>query len=325
VPETPAVEKTWPDTVHVRGHTAPLTGAFWWIVADNEHGLQVTGTDYFMDKEDAELEAERINNIRPIEMLREAVIETLPEKLELIYVHYDDQLTDEQVSMLLKGDEEGVWDSLSEWESDAQWYSITECWTEALKEFEPDEREALEEDGLAMERFQETCWERDDSDWFNQLLRNTPNVQVRYYLNYSLEPDTWSWDGEQIDEAAKEIAEVAGIEYYDNKKALIDLIINAGYGGELCVLHNSDIRDVQKVLSGGTVTFTDPYLLIYDGMNGSGMDSQVTGTVTFKMDDDHPLRHDAGSYSWSDDIAGVNHGSYDTQADFEEADNKEDS
>lgn len=47
------------ERVHVEGHTARLTGAFWWIVAD-EAG-QVGGTDFYMDREDAEAEAERIN------------------------------------------------------------------------------------------------------------------------------------------------------------------------------------------------------------------------------------------------------------------------
>lgn len=331
MPETPAVEKTWPDTVHVRSHTAPLTGAFWWIVADNESGLQISGTEFFMDKEDAEEEAERINNIRPIEMLREAVIDTLPEKLDLIYVHYDDKLTDEQVSYAVAGDIEKLWDSLSEFESDSQWYSIQEIWKETLKEFEPDERELIEEDDEAFERFQQECWDRDDSDWFDQLCRHTNGVMIRYYLTDKdgdeVEIEGYTTDL-TVEEQAQTIADAAGISYDDNKDTLHEIVVNASYGGMLCVLHCSDIEDVMKIdmggrPHGGEVIFTDPYLLVYDGMNGSGMDGQVTGTIKIKIEDG-TMRHDTGSYSWSDGIAGVNHGSYKTEAEFISHDNTDD-
>lgn len=332
---TDNIEKTWPDTVHVRGHTAPLTGAFWWIVADNENGLQVSGTDFYMDQEDADEEAERINNIRPIEMLREAVIETLPEKLDLIYVHYDDKLTDEQVTLAVTGDIEGLWESLSEWESDAQFFSVQECWKEALKEFDDDERERLEEDEEAFEIFQSTCWDRDESDWFDQLCSHTPGVMIRYYItdkdgdDYEIPPAMFEEDP-SVEDTAKGIAEAAGISYDENKDTLHEIVVNASYGGMLCVLHCSDISDVLKVdvggrPHGGEVVFTDPYLLVYDGMNGSGMDGQVTGTVRIKIEKES-MRHDSGSYSWSDDIAGVVHGAYDTEAEFishDKIDNKE--
>jgi len=284
-----------------------------------------------MDKEDAEAAAEEINNCRPIEMLREAIIETLPEKLDLIYVHYDDKLTPEQVSELVKGNIEAVWDSLSEWESEAQHYSVMECWKESLKEFDGLERERLEEDDEAFDNFQQACWDRDESDWFDQLLAHTPGVMIRYYITDKfgdpVEIEGFTTDL-TVEEQARSIADAAGISYDDNKETLHEIVVNASYGGLLCVLHCSDIRDVAKIDmggrdKGGEVVFTDPYLLVYDGVNGSGMDGQVTGTVRIKIEED-TMRHDTGSYSWSDGIAGVVHGAYDTPAEFISHDNTED-
>lgn len=318
-------EKTWPDTVVVSGHTAKLTGAFWWIVADKETGLPVTheGIEFYSDKEDAEEVAEIINNARPIEMLTKAAIDTLDKKLDLVYVSYDDRLTDDQVSKLLEGDIEGVWDSTSEWESEAQHYSIQHLWEEALSSFDQIERERLEESSEAYEAFQSECWERDESDWFDQLCRNTPGVMIRYYLTDKdgdeVEIEGYTTDL-TVEEQAQTIAEAAGISYDENKQTLHEIVVNASYGGMLCVLHCSDITDVTEIDTGGRghggeVIFTDPYLLVYDGLNGSGMDGQVTGTVRIKITEG-TMRHDTGSYSWSDGIAGVVHSAYDTPAEF---------
>jgi hypothetical protein len=55
----------------VEGHTAQMTGAFWFIVTEDNNGVKVDGTDFYFDHEDATLEAERRNGIQQrLEYLR---------------------------------------------------------------------------------------------------------------------------------------------------------------------------------------------------------------------------------------------------------------
>jgi len=240
----------------------------------------------------------------------------LPEKLDLVYVDYNDRLSDDQVKSLLAGDQESLWDSTSEWESEQQHYHMRHLLFEECG-LDDDEAQAVFDDDEAWEEFRETCYERDQSDWLDQLVRNTPNVQIRYDLDHEVPDYTMV---EDLAEEAQAIAEAAGIDYETNSIALRSLVANASYGGILCVLHNSDLADVLKVdnwgrPNGGKVIFTDPYLLVYDGLNGSGHDEQVCGTIEIEIKED-TMRHDAGRYSWSDDIAGVVHGAYQTHAEF---------
>lgn len=244
-------------------------------------------------------------------------IKSLPEKVELVYVNYDDKLYDDQIKWALDGDMDKVAESMDDWRSENEWYSVNEL----LKDNLPDEaREHFNEvtSSEEFDRFREECWNRDESTPFEDLARNTPNVQIRYYLDHDC-PDYTAYGGEgdgALTEATRELAEAAGIDHEENEKALRSLLLNASYGGQLCVLHNSDIEDAISVLDGGTVTFTDPHLLVYDGFNGSGHEEQVEGTVTVTIDDNHPMRHDYGRMSWSDDIAGVVHSYFETPAEF---------
>lgn len=43
----------------VKPHTAPMTGAFWWIVSDASG--KVDGTDFFSDRDDAQFAANALN------------------------------------------------------------------------------------------------------------------------------------------------------------------------------------------------------------------------------------------------------------------------
>jgi hypothetical protein len=46
----------------VEKHSAPMTGSFWFMVTEDNNGLQVEGTPFYDDYDDAKHEAERRNN-----------------------------------------------------------------------------------------------------------------------------------------------------------------------------------------------------------------------------------------------------------------------
>jgi hypothetical protein len=164
--------------------------------------------------------------------------------------------------------------------------------------------------------FIDECQERDASDPFGELLSATPGPMVRYSLGHDVEPYPWLEDDDELEERAQAIAEAAGIDFAVNRDACRSLVVEASYGGALCVLHRSDLGDLLPVLDGGRATFTDPFLVVYDGLNGSGSMEEVKGTVSIDRLSRESVRHDAGRYSWSDDIAGLVHSCAETRVSF---------
>lgn len=237
-------------------------------------------------------------------------IAALPDELELVWVHYDDVLSEKQIGFLLEGDM-ALWDSLWEWESTASDYAVRDYLEDAIGQ---DRAAIVYDDYEAYDEFRSVCQDRDNSDFLTKIISNTEPIMVRYYMEHDVS-SMWGMEDEEADSEAEAIAEVAGIDYETNKTALEALVANASYGGSLCVLHRSDLDDVAKVINGGTVVFTDPMLLVYDGYNGSGHMEEVKGEVTVTIGP-NTITHDAGRFSWSDDIAGISHSCADAPAKF---------
>lgn len=247
------------------------------------------------------------------ELVARAIAE-LPEKVQLVYVDYRDELGAEQVGYLIGGDMDSLWESLWPWEGDARLDGVQYLLHDILGD--EDTETVMYADEGAFDTFQEACWDRDTSDVLGDLIRNTPAAMVRYDLGHDVDAYPWTLEDDELDERARDMADAAGVDWETNRDAFRSLAIEAPYGGGLCVLHCTDLDDVQTVAHGGTVTFTDPYLLVYDGLNGSGHCEQVKGTVVVPIVKGETMRHDAGSYSWSDDIAGVVHSAHATDAAF---------
>lgn len=241
-------------------------------------------------------------------------IDALPEKTDLVYVDYRDQLTEEQVRALLARDNEALWESLDTFESDSRHNGVMYLLGEALDD--EDEREALRDDDEAWESFQQECWDRDQSDFLGDLIRNTPDPMVKYDLDHEVTPGSWAMDEDEITEEMRGIAKAAGIDFATNHAALRTLVVEASYGGSLHVLHRSDLADLRDAKR---AVFTDPYLLVHDTMNGSGDMEPIKGEVTVEIGED-TLRLDAGRMSWSDDIAGIVHSALETPVKFTKED-----
>lgn len=244
-------------------------------------------------------------------VLVQRAIDALPEKTDLIYVDYNDQLTEQQVRFHLAGDDESLWESLSNFESESTHQAVLSYLNEALDD--PDEVEAVRDDDEAWERFRDECIDRDESDALRDLIRNTPAPMVKYDLDHVVEPNSWSMDDDEITEEMRGIAQAAGIDFEGNRKALRSLVVEASYGGSLHVLHRSDLADLHGAKR---AVFTDPFLLVHDTLNGSGDMEEVKGEVTVEIGED-TLRLDAGRMSWSDDIAGIVHSACETPVKYE--------
>ena len=252
-------------------------------------------------------------------------IEALPEKTNLTYIDYRDNLDNEQMAKVLGGHSDDIVDAMD--------FDDYEAIRELLKEGVPEEeeREKLIGSDQHFHQFMDECRDRDESTPYADLLKNTRRKMVRFMVpgsdgnfNYEMECDSWRWDAAKTEAEAKKLAGAAKIDFETNRNALIDIVQNATYGGSLCVLgyvESKELADaVEHLLRDEEkhrvrITFTDPQLLILDRMNGSGHDEGVKGTIVFEfghkdlgtrdgvMQLDH--RGAGTGYSWSDDIAAV--------------------
>ncbi|MTD47150.1 hypothetical protein GKE82_23395 [Conexibacter sp. W3-3-2] len=241
----------------------------------------------------------------------QAALAALPATVKLGHVHYDDGLTDEQIRQLLRSDPD-VWDSVAEFELDTREHGLHTL----LESLIPDERhrDTLQDDDGAHEDLREAIFDRDTFDVLGELAAQTGRRMFRFALPRAPEhiESHLSATPAQLRRSANRLAKAAGINATTNHERLHELLTEASYGGELVVLCHADTKEiVDAIAAQQTVTFTDPYLLIYDRYNGSGHDVPITGTVTVALTTD-TVELDAGRMSWSDDIAGVVHSAYAT-------------
>lgn len=242
------------------------------------------------------------------------LISRLDDKYDLIYIDRGDQLTDEQVAAMVAGDTEKLWDSISEWESDARWYGIKyvigELVSDLRREYEDDEDalEAIDEFNDGGEDRDHVCDEiaqRDSGQWFTDLVNATPDVLLRICCidedhAFAFQPV----DPPQV------LGLLDGIEMTDeNLKVVADALLECspefsvlmGYwvvGADLGEINNLPVGDGERV------QITNPYLYLGNPFAGSGWISEepLIGTVTVDRDD---LRTDKGAFGWSlDEVYG---------------------
>src|ERR1035437_3861887 len=103
-------------------------------------------------------------------------IDALPEKTQLTYIDYRDNLTDEQMAKVLGGETDEVIEAFD--------FDDYEAIRELLKEAVPDEdeREKLKDSDDNFHHFMDACRERDESTPFTDLLGNTRRRMVRFMV-----------------------------------------------------------------------------------------------------------------------------------------------
>jgi hypothetical protein len=251
-------------------------------------------------------------------LLRQAIAD-LPDHTYLQEIDVRDSLSDQQVAKLLVGKRDELVEELYDWFLD-QGADATNSYLDDVVP-DADDRELLGEFDL-LGRLEDEIGRRNQSDPLRELMKHTPDPLLRVDLGHDVEPGL-SFDGEDaLSDAARDLAEAAGIGLVVNRKAIDELLLNASYGGRLKVLVAMDLASLVDALNAGIpqwITFTDPTLLIYDGLNGSGMEAQVRGTVIRPMVASD-LCLDAGPYSWSDIVGGISRGNYDTSVEITDLD-----
>lgn len=227
----------------------------------------------------------------------EQLIAELRPSYELIYVDYRDQLSDEQVAHLVRGDFERLWESLEEFE----WQARADGAANVA-------RDILEDAGISPDDFQdyseliEAIEERDSSDWVRQLARQTPDVLLR--INVIDEDHAYSFEGV---EPKRVLADVSLPTTNENQRIMGEML--AECSPEFSVLFGywivgADVEALYDLSSEADVEIENPYLYLGNPFAGSGFISEepLQGTISVKRSE---LRTDRDAFGYAvDEVYG---------------------
>ena len=215
----------------------------------------------------------------------EQVKELLPDRVELTYIDYRDNL-DEHTEILSKCVRENSLQPLDEWLFDSEgmhdqeWESIVylkkELISDLVNEYEIEEDEAEElVDEEYDDEIRDYLYEHDESTPIRDLLRNTSDLIMFY--DTGLEFDGWGRTPAEfrLDRMRlKKALQITSSEY-DND---IEMMMNqASYGGQLVVYFSVPVEDMITEKELPSIKFYNPHIAIIDTMNGSGDHTFIKG------------------------------------------------
>ncbi|WIB65318.1 hypothetical protein [Curtobacterium sp. MCBD17_040] len=256
---------------------------------------------------------------------------------DLVYVAYDDKLTDEQIDAYLSGDFDALTDSTDEWVSDQQYEAATEFLRSFLDDRGADWDDLSDDDH---DELRQAVYDRDRSDPIRHLLRNTHDQLLRAPLRSPADLIVPDADGEWPDgidarfyndthwDAIRE-RRVAALQEAlashnvtvtaEVRQALEELVVEGPAdwhdGVSLDVIWYGDVAEAglagadRGEAAGRTLSFENAEVVLIDRVNGSGYSARIPGTLTTTVTDDAPAFLDSArsgnhGYGW-DDVAGV--------------------
>jgi hypothetical protein len=271
-------------------------------------------------------------------LIRNLPAHTVP---DLTFVNYDDQLNEDQVAAYLAGDDDTLYDSVSDWISE-QSHTTSE---EFLREFCQEHGADYDADFDIDEQMElrDAVYGKDTSDPVGSLVRNTPDQLMRAPLvsgaGSLLRPDedgNWpdgvdprfdsghhNWDAIHAPRvrALEEALRGHGVVITPEVTKAVEEIVDNGPSNwheavDLDVITYASIEELQTLPTDGTtiakgrkLTFDGAEVVLIDRMNGSGYSARIPGALTTTITADRPAFLDSPSksdrgYGW-DDVAGV--------------------
>lgn len=221
----------------------------------------------------------------------------LDKSYELVYIDYRDMIEDDELieKMVRAGNCDALCENDWYWEAriDGARYVVDE----KRKEFPEMTDEEAEQVLIYIQEHDESRPEKD-------LIRNTP--AKFFYYSLGLEDNGMELEGgEPLDERVAAICKHMGIFDDDFKKSVREMCDNAGYGGNLVILFESDIEDMLE--DGKYIKFDDDArLCLMNRGQGAGHDVKLGRkiVVPFKRENLHTDEGAAG-YSYAGDVCGM--------------------
>jgi hypothetical protein len=224
-------------------------------------------------------------------------------QLDLVYVDYRDQFGPEQVEELLRG---GYCDHTDEWISERQWESARDIADELFKDLcDEDKYDELEAEWGPSDERHELIFEiqqRDTSDPYRDLLRNTGNMLFRF----SPSEDDMHWlDADVLNAGADAVRREMDLpaEWLPALDTIVPEI--QGYAAEgggyfgATIVFRANPSDLYGLSEDSNVRVHEPFLWLTNPWCGNGYGEVATGvTATLRVGDIHT---DKAAWGYSTD------------------------
>lgn len=201
------------------------------------------------------------------ELSLEVIKDNLQESYNLIYVDYRDNL-DEQMDEMQNSIINGNFDNFDEKIDNWYWDSINDSINEEIHEL----KKQLKNKGYSLDNFEDfedivydIICERDNSNPFSTLIKNTSKTPIFFSLNMYIDEDL-----DSIKRTLNKIKKILNIPFNNKEydKDILYVLNNRCYGGHLGIFATPDYEDL---LMNKPMKFSgDIRLAIVDYNNGSG-------------------------------------------------------
>jgi hypothetical protein len=261
---------------------------------------------------------------RTVEALRDAVEQALHDKYTLVHLDQGDSLSADVVAALSGDDpwETKGGEALTEWESEARWVGACDAVDELAKNIlrgwerqdDVDYEELLDDEWLVSDARMgliDTVRERDESEWFGELVNRHGAVLLRVAIKQMDEDAGLSFAALE----PEQFLDRMGFSHTEHNMHLADEVIdNASPEFSVAIgqaLIGVDLATVVRLPASGTVDLRNPHVWLGNPFAGSGWCSEeaFTGTLTVDRRD---LRtdKDAFGYSWNEVVGGTSPSAY---------------
>lgn len=253
--------------------------------------------------------------MKPEDIQKEHLIELIPKSVSLIYVDQNDSLDDNEVllqQIITSGNWDLINESFDEWFRESEWYAVDSIKKEMRDDLQIKYDFDEEECEMLIEKYEDiiddTIYERNDSDVFKDLMRNTSPIICHYDTGYSMDSESWSWKESKVKKERNKIKKFLSIKSSDYDDKIDMMIMQASYGGNLLIYFEIDFedflnQDFEKIKS---IEFTNAHIGIIDHNQGSG-DITHLDRHTFKIpfDRKNMFLEKSIKYNWTYSIAGM--------------------
>jgi hypothetical protein len=218
----------------------------------------------------------------------------LERKYELVMADWNDNLNEftEEIEKVIR---KQSWESLDEltwdWYLESYDYGIDYVLEEFKRNliYNFDITEKVAERYIEMYRDEliEEIYNRDCSTYLDDLIRHTDDLICYYHLGFDINS---SCNSSEIKYNIKEIKRALGIKIHDTTydKKLMELTINAPYGGMLVVHFMYPVKELINLGNPKEIYFENPMVTVLDLINGSGYNMDFPGikiSRKFNMED----------------------------------------
>lgn len=235
--------------------------------------------------------------------LKDRIITTIEKNPVLLYVDYRDSLSTEMIEKILESEDgrcEVEFDILELWDYHEQKMSVL---LEIYNDFKADIESEMDFNSF-VDEFDEYLGIDPNIEG---LISNTPSKVFFYDTGLSI-PETWNLKTSERNAILRKIKNKLSIKTKEHDELIMQMMLQASYGGNLVVYFTSDIDDMINIVrsNGKDIRFHGfVNIAIIDTAGGSGdsTDFKADFTLPFKKENIH--FEESIKYNYSFEVCGM--------------------